>query len=229
MRVIPSIDISKGNAVKRIRGREGTGLLLGDPLKISSELRSIGYSSVHVVDLDAAEGKGDNLALIKSIIAQGFEEISVGGGIRDRQKVTKLIELGVTKVVMSTLPFTDPSLFRQATEGFQDNVLVAIDYCNEEVLIRGWKESALTLRKAIQLVNSFNVRGVMFTYVCNEGTQKGIDRDVEKYLNEIKGEKGYAGGVGSLEDLIKLRDMGFDYAIVGMSLYGGVIRGVKSV
>ncbi|ABP96084.1 MULTISPECIES: 1-(5-phosphoribosyl)-5-((5-phosphoribosylamino)methylideneamino)imidazole-4-carboxamide isomerase [Metallosphaera] len=228
MKVVPSIDISKGMAVKRVRGREGTGLVLGDPLKIAEELRNMGYTSVHLVDLDAAEGKGDNVEVIERVM-KDFSEISVGGGIRDRSRLERFLSSGATKVVMSTLAFTKPDTFRRVVAGYENRVLVSVDYCERKVLIKGWNESAMSFEEAISHVNSLGVRGVIFTYVCNEGTRNGIDPEIGRYVNLVQGEKGYAGGIGSIQDLQELDKMGFHFAIVGMSLYAGVLRGVTSV
>ncbi|MCG3108676.1 Imidazole glycerol phosphate synthase subunit HisF [Metallosphaera sp. J1] len=228
MRVVPSIDISRGMAVKRVRGKDGTGLVLGDPIKIAEELREMGYVSLHLVDLDAAEGKGDNVEVMERVM-RGFSEVSVGGGIRDRSRLERFLSAGATKVVMSTLAFTQPDTFRRVVKGYEDRVLISVDYCDDRVLIRGWNESATSLEEAISHVNSLGVRGVIFTYVCNEGTRRGIDLNVGSYAKLIRGEKGYAGGIGSIQDLRELDRMGFNFAIVGMSLYTGVLRGVISV
>lgn len=212
MKVVPSIDISGGNAVKRIRGKDGTGLVIGNPEVVARGLRSEGYTSLHIVDLDAAEGKGDNISLIERVIRLGFNEVSVGGGVRNRNRLEKLLSMGVTKVVMSTLPFSDPDLFKEVIRDVEDRVLISIDYCDKEVLIRGWSETVLNVDNAVKLVNNFQVRGVIFTYVCNEGTRRGIDPGVRDYVKEVRGERGYAGGIGSVQDLIELNSMGFDFA-----------------
>ncbi|QKQ99534.1 1-(5-phosphoribosyl)-5-((5-phosphoribosylamino)methylideneamino)imidazole-4-carboxamide isomerase [Metallosphaera tengchongensis] len=229
MKVVPSIDISQGKAVKRVKGREGTGLILGDPIKIARELRSFGYDAIHVVDLDAAEGKGDNTSLVVEIVKEGFDHVSVGGGIRTRERLERLISLGVTRVVMSTLPFTMVNDFMKISQGYLDKVMISVDYCGDEVLIKGWKASALSVSKALEIVSSLGVRGVIFTYVCNEGTTMGIDPQVGDYARRVPGERGYAGGIGTFEDLRLLSSMGFDFAIVGMALYTGVLRGVVDV
>ncbi len=93
MKVMPSIDISEGKAVKRVRGLRGSGLVLGDPLKIAKEILDEGYDAVHIVDLDSAEGTGNNEQVIKEICKLGFKWVQVGGGIRSVDKAESLASI----------------------------------------------------------------------------------------------------------------------------------------
>lgn len=227
MKVMPSIDISEGKSVKRVRGLRGSGLVLGDPLKIAKEILDEGYDSVHIVDLDSAEGTGNNEQVIKEICKLGFKWVQVGGGIRSVDKAESLASI-CNAIVLSTLPVTNPKLFDLILERVgKDKVLISIDYDQQGyVLIRGWKEKSNI--KVLDLV-TLDVRGFIFTYVPNEGTKGGIDENVKNYTPLVKGLKEYAGGISSLGDLLKLKSYGFHYGIVGMSFYNGSLRGVKIV
>lgn len=229
MYVVPSIDISEGKAVKRIKGKKGSGIVLGDPVKIAEEIYNEGYEFVHIVDLDAAEGTGENEKIIALIAKIGFKQLEVGGGIRSYEKAMRLISLGVSSVVISSLPFINPLEFEKVAKNIGNYVMASIDYCEEKVLIKGWKEDAGTVNDTLKFLSQYNLKGVIFTYVCKEGTREGIDENVGKYVSQIKGLKGYAGGIGSFNDLIKLKEKGLDFAIVGMSFYTGVLKGVKNV
>jgi phosphoribosylformimino-5-aminoimidazole carboxamide ribotide isomerase len=228
VKVVPSVDISGGKAVKRIKGKRDTGLQLGDPVAVASELRKMGYDSIHVVDLDAAEGIGNNWRHVLDIIKVGFLRVTVGGGIRDRERLNSILKESSTIAVMSTLPFTEPEKFREAVRGVEDRVMISVDYCGDHIFVKGWNEG-VKASVAIDKLNGFKVRGFIFTYVCNEGTKGGIDERIGGWLKLICGEKGYAGGIASTEDLRRLKEMGFDFAIVGMALYIGAIRGVLNV
>lgn len=228
MKVLPSIDLSEGKVVKRIRGVRGTGLIIGDPINVAKEIYDEGYDSVHIVDLDSAEGVKDNEEYIKEICKLGFDWIQVGGGIRDLEKAKRLISYGCSAIIISTLPIINPSEYFKIVENVgEDKVLLSVDYNSEGyVLIKGWKEKGIKVKDFLE---SFKAKGYIFTFVDNEGTKKGIDKNVKAYLDYVKGVKEYAGGVSSLQDLLELKQIGFDYAIVGMSFYNGTLRGIKYV
>lgn len=104
LEVMPSIDISEGIAVKRVKGQRGTGLILGDPFKLAQEAYGDGYDKVHIVDLDAAEGVGSNEDVIRRICREvGFSHVQVGGGIRGIEKARRLLR-DCDYIVVSTLP-----------------------------------------------------------------------------------------------------------------------------
>ncbi len=229
MRVVPSIDISEGKAVKRIRGVRGTGLILGDPVRIAEGIYEEGYDYIHVVDLDAAEGIGSNEDVIRRIASIGFKKVQVGGGIRSLERALRLLRMGVTDIVVSTIVFKDDFEFRRMASEIGDRLFVSIDYRDGYALISGWRERALPLENAISRALAYDIEGIIFTYVSNEGTGRGVDLSIGRYLDRIKGVKGYAGGVGSIDDLYALKRLGFDFVIVGRAFYEGVIRGVKQV
>ncbi|BCU71360.1 1-(5-phosphoribosyl)-5-((5-phosphoribosylamino)methylideneamino)imidazole-4-carboxamide isomerase [Stygiolobus caldivivus] len=226
--IIPSIDISEGKAVKRIRGQRGSGLVLGDPLQIAKSIYNEGYDKVHIVDLDAAEGVGDNEGIIRRICKDvSFAHTQVGGGIRGLDKASRIIN-ECKYVVVSTLPVTDPRKFEEIKEKIgKEKIILSIDYDEQgNVLIKGWKE-----KRDVKVYDmlSFDVYGFIFTYVPKEGTKGGIDEKIGSYTKQINKVKEYAGGVNTIDDLLKLKTLGFDYAIVGMSFYNGRLRGVKVV
>jgi len=227
--IIPSIDISLGKAVKRIRGVKGTGLILGNPIELASKLYNEGYTRIHVVDLDAVEGVGNNEMYIKEISKIGFDWIQVGGGIRDIEKAKRLVSLDVNALIFSTIVFTNFNLFHDIVREIGSNrVMVSIDYDNtKRVLIRGWKEKSMEVIDGIKKVNELELLGIILTYISNEGTTKGIDYNVKDYARLIRGLKEYAGGVSSDADIEYLKNVGFDYIIVGMAFYLNKIRGIN--
>ncbi len=229
MDVVPSIDISQGKAVKRIKGIKGSGLILGDPVKVAEDIYSLGYDFVHIVDLDSAEGTGNNEDKIKEILKIGFSRIEVGGGIRSVEKANKLLSLGVRDVIVSSILFTNKTEFDKMSELFGDKLFFSIDYCEGKVLIKGWKEEAKSVDETLSILENYNIKGVIFTYVCNEGTKMGIDENISKYSARVNKIKGYAGGINNVKDLLKLKESKIDFAIVGMAFYSGNLRGVKNV
>lgn len=228
LKVLPSIDISEGKAVKRIKGKRGTGLVLGNPINIAYKIYEEGYDYLHVVDLDSAEEYGNNEEYIKEICKMGFKWVQVGGGIRDEEKAKRIVSYDCSALVISTLPIKSPDTFKKIlSEIGKEKILLSVDYDSSGyVLIRGWKEKSL---RVMDFILSFESSGYIFTYVENEGTRRGIDSSVRDYVSKIYKTKEYAGGIGSIEDLYKLKEYGFNYAIIGMSYYNGTLRGVKYV
>ncbi len=231
MKVMPSIDLSSGKAVKRVKGVRGSELVITDAIKAAEEFYELGYDSIHVVDLDAADGVGDNEELIRNICKVGFKWIQVGGGVRDKSKASRLISYGADALVISTLFYLNRNSFEELIKTLgSDKVLVAIDYGDDlMVRIKGWKESALSIYEAINLINRYDLLGVIFTYIEFEGSGKGVDSRLRNFLHVVRGIKEYAGGVRDLNDLIYLKSLGVDYVIVGMAMYMGFLKGVKYV
>jgi len=228
IKLLPSIDISEGKAVKRIRGVKGSGLILGNPIDVALKIYNEGYNAVHVVDLDSAEGLGNNEEYIKEICKMGFSWVQVGGGIRSIEKAERLISYGCSAIVITTLAIENPTAYEEIVNKLgKDKVLLSVDYDSSGyILIKGWKERAI---RVLDFIMSFQALGYIFTYVNNEGTKRGIDPQVKNYSLRVNGIKEYAGGIGRIEDLYMLKDYGFNYAIVGMSFYSGNLRGIKYV
>ncbi len=231
MKVLPSIDLSLGRVVKRVRGIRGTGVVVGDAVKVAEELYELGYDSVHVVDLDAAEGLGSNEGLIKDVVKVGFKWVQVGGGIRGISKAIRLLSYGVTAVVVSTMFYTSRNTFEELLRVVGgDKVLVAVDYDNSlTVRVKGWREGGVGVDEALNMVGNYDVLGIILTYIDSEGTEGGVDRRITNFVRRIKGLKEYAGGVSTVDDLLFLKGVGVDYVIVGMAIYRGTLLGVKYV
>lgn len=230
MYVIPSIDISEGHAVKRVRGAKGTGIVLGDPKRVAENIYNEGYRWVHVVDLDAAEGNGDNLEVIGEIIKMGFERVQVGGGVRDKGRAISLLRAGAFAVIISSLFFIEPERGKQLLKEIgEDKVMASLDYDNNFIRVKGWRKEVLPIQEGLEMARSLNVKGYILTYISNEGTGKGIDPSLAHKIKYLNGLLEYAGGIGGLEDLFKLKDTGINGAIVGNAYYSGRIRGVSAV
>lgn len=231
MIVVPSIDVSGGRAVKRIKGVRGSGMVLGNPMEVAYELYSLGYDHIHIVDLDAAEDMGSNEHIIKGIASIGFKWIQVGGGIRNVERASRMLSYGASAIIVSTVFFTDPDRFSEIHRcvGW-DKILVSIDYGSDRnVMIKGWNTMAIDLDSAVKLLKEVRLLGAIFTYISTEGTCMGVDRGIGRYVRAVNGLKEYAGGVATYDDLLFLKNVGFDYVIMGMALYAGHLKGVRIV
>ena len=230
MKVFPSIDISEGRAVKRVRGVKGTGLDLGDPVKWAEFWADEGAKGIHVVDLDGAEaGKPVNVDVINKVIDVAKERglwVQVAGGLREVEHLRLYPKADA--YVIGSKAHREPSFVKEASNAVgADKVIIAIDLKGGKVSVEGWKEEIPAgLKEALDKFEGYNFKGFMYTYVDTEGTMKGPDVEGVKYIRSRFPNKliEYAGGVGSEKDVKALWAAGADVVVIGMALYTGKIK-----
>ncbi len=210
--IIPSIDISGGQAVQLVGG-ERLAIEAGDPIPILERFGLVG--EVAVVDIDAARGEGDNRDLITELCRRG--RVRVGGGIRDLPTALRWLDLGAEKVVIGTA--ATPELLAELPS---DRVVVALDSRDGEVLTHGWRQSTGTgvLERVRQLRGLCG--GFLITFVEREGRMTGTDLDRAAMVIEVASPARVtvAGGITTPAEVAELDGLGAD-AQVGMALYGG--------
>lgn len=226
MRLLPAIDIRGGRTVQLVGGKPGTERVsLPDPLAVALEFLDLGFEELHVIDLDAALGGGDNLALVRQLIARCPVPVQVGGGSRSDDAVRALLAAGAARVIVGTRAVEDPAWLMRMAEEFPGQLVVACDAKGEMVVSRGWTES--TAVGALELLASLDevpLAGVLVTDVSREGRLAGIDTDLFQRLTRGTSHPLLAaGGVTALSDLEELRKAGAAGAVLGMSLYTGAI------
>jgi phosphoribosyl-AMP cyclohydrolase / phosphoribosyl-ATP pyrophosphohydrolase len=210
--IIPSIDISGGQAVQLVGG-ETPAIEAGDPLPILERFGLVG--EVAVVDIDAARGEGDNAEQITELCRRG--RVRVGGGIRDLATARRWLDLGAEKIVIGTA--ATPSLLGELP---RDRVVVALDSRDGEVLTHGWRQGTGTgVLERIQQLRGL-CGGFLITFVEREGQLAGTDIDRAATVIEAASpvRVTIAGGITLPEEVAELDRMGAD-AQVGMALYGG--------
>jgi len=228
LEVIPSVDISRGSCVKRVRGVEGTGLDLGDPVSWALKWEAEGARRLHVVDLDgAAEGRPVNIELIREIIRKVSIPVQVGGGVRGVEVASAYLEAGARWIIIGTAVVEEPEIFDDILGHVgAGRVIAALDYDEHgRVVVRGWKAKTgkMLLDEAARL-DRLGLAALLCTYTPLEGTLGGVDSETMKRLvKHVATPVIYAGGIRSLEDLLALRDAGVYGAVVGMALYRGEI------
>ncbi len=210
--IIPSIDISGGQAVQLVGG-ESLAIEAGDPFPILERFGLVG--EVAVVDIDAARGEGNNQDLITKLCRRG--RVRVGGGIRDVPAALRWLDLGAEKVVIGTA--ATPDLLAELPS---DRVVVALDSRDGEVLTHGWRQGTGTgvLERVRQLRGLCG--GYLITFVEREGRMTGTDLDRAAMVIEVASPARVtvAGGVTTPSEVAELDGLGAD-AQVGMALYGG--------
>jgi len=230
LKVFPSIDVSEGRAVKRVRGERGTGIDLGDPVKWAEFWAAEGAKGIHVVDLDGAEaGRPVNVEVIRRVIDVAKDNglwVQVAGGLRELEHF-KLYPRADAFVIGSKA-HKDPSFLEKVASIIGENkIIVAIDLKGGKVSVEGWREEVPAgLKEALDKFEGLPFKGIAYTYVDTEGTMKGPDLEGVRYIKHRYPNKllEYAGGVGSKEDVLALFEAGADVVIIGMALYTGKVK-----
>jgi len=226
MKVIPAVDIRGGKCVQLVGGKPGTERIeLADALGAARRWQDEGAQMVHLIDLDAALGAGDNEHLIEKIVGGLAVPVQVGGGVRTEEKVSRLFEIGCERVVLGTRAIEDREFLSGVSEAYTDGVVVALDAAGGQVVVRGWQEGSgkdpLLLAKDLERLPIY---GFLYTNVEVEGRMEGVDPGPVKALIGLTNKPVIvSGGVTTMQDLEMLRTIGADAAVVGMAIYTGRI------
>ena len=227
MIVIPAVDLREGACVQLVGGEyDAERVRLEDPVAVAREWSRLGFRRLHVVDLDAATGRGSNAALVEEIVREGgVDAVQVGGGVRDEDAVERLLALGAAAVVVGTRGVEDPDWLAELADRYPGEVVLAADVRERRVVTRGW---ARTLpRNVVDLVEELAglpLAAIMVTAVHKEGQMRGTDLPLMEDVADAATVPVFAsGGVSSLGELRALADRGVAGAILGMALYTGAI------
>ncbi|ABP49786.1 MULTISPECIES: HisA/HisF-related TIM barrel protein [Pyrobaculum] len=219
--IIPSIDIEGGRAVKRVKGQRGIYIYMGDPVELAHKFRRAPL--VHIVDLDGAEAGGPvNTAVIGEVSRILEGRCQLGGGLRSAEAVEAALYL-CRYAVVGSLPFRNWPLFAQIAGKHRERLAVSLDYRAGKILIGGWREEAMSLDAAVELLSRAGpYAAVIVTAVEVEGTGGGVRAEVDvRTLRRLAPRVYYAGGVKNCHDVEQALRLGFDGVIVGYALYAG--------
>jgi phosphoribosylformimino-5-aminoimidazole carboxamide ribotide isomerase len=226
MIAIPAVDLREGACVQLVGGDYAEERVrLGDPAAVARDWARYGFRRLHVVDLDAATGRGSNREMVAELLRETPAEIQVAGGIRSTTQVDELIGAGARAVVVGTRAFEDPDwLARVATE-YPNEILVAADVRDRRIVTHGWTR---TLPREIidvtEELSTLPLAGLLVTAVHREGRMQGADLFLMEDVVESASFPVFAsGGIGSMADLRALAERGVAAAVIGMALYTGAI------
>lgn len=225
--IIPAVDIQQGRAVRLYEGDpDRETVYFAKPLEAARHWAGLGARWLHLVDLDAALGRGENRACIEEIAGAVDARIQVGGGIRDLDGARAWLER-VDRVVLGTVAIARPGVVDELlAEVGPERVAVAVDARAGRVAVRGWTD--LTETSALDLAERVAAQGVtelIYTDVSRDGTMQGVDVDPLRRMREVFPHRLLAGGgVGGDADLETYERLGLDGAVVGRALYEGAIR-----
>lgn len=225
MQLIPAIDLMSGKVVRLSRGNPKTAKVyeqFGNPLQTAQKWQKEGAEKLHIIDLDAALGFGNNLSVITSIVKKVNLPIQLGGGIRSINDVERLLKLGVKQVILGALPFKKPDELIQIVKKFGSQiVIVALDNKNGKIMIEGWKTKInIDIFDSFDQFLNLGIDNFLITSIIRDGTLSGPDLRLLKEINRNPQMKIIAaGGIGKLEDLINLKKIGIEGAVIGKALY----------
>lgn len=233
MQVIPAVDLMGGKCVRLAKGDPTTvKTYFDDPLEPALKFERMGALLIHVVDLDAALGLGDNIDTVKHLASSLKTSIQVGGGVRDLDRTEKLLEAGVARVVFGTKAVSEPELVREAIKQFgRDAVCVSLDARGERPALEGWREEVgRDLWETASRLDRLGASRLIFTDIERDGMLEGVNsQTIEILLRNLRTPLIASGGAGSLEDIRKLRALGVQGVILGKALYEGVIEFSEAV
>jgi len=223
----PAVDLRRGRCVQLVGGRpEEERVSLPDPLAVAADWRRRGFLSLHVVDLDAALGDGDNRAVVRALAGDTDVDLQAGGGVRDEEAVQDLLDAGVRRVVVGTRAVDDPDWLRAVAARHPGRVMVAADVRDGRVLRKGWTEgSGIRLEDFLERLAPIPLGGILCTDVGREGRMEGIDRiSVAAALRASPHPMWVSGGVTTLDELEFLDEHDAAGVVLGMALYTGALN-----
>ena len=226
MIVIPAIDLRGGRAVRLRRGdpSEETAYA-NDPVEVAQRFQEQGARRLHVIDLDAVLGEGDNREAIGAICRAVVVPVQVGGGIRSLEAAAAVFEAGAARAILGTAAAADASFVARAVEEFAERVVVAVDVRGGHLMIDGWREEGPVLESALSGLNEAGAPRYLVTAIARDGTLDGPDLTLYRQVLKLTDRPVIAsGGVRNAEDVWALRDIGCEAAVTGKALYEKTLK-----
>lgn len=226
LELLPAVDVAAGKAVRLTQGEAGSEEDFGHPLQAARDWISQGAEWIHLVDLDAAFGRGDNRAVIAEVVSNSGEvKVELSGGIRDDASLLAALELGAARVNLGTAALEDPDWTSSVIEKFGDQIAVGLDVRGTTLAARGWTKEGGDLLEVLKRLEADGCARYVVTDVTKDGTLRGPNLDLLKLVMDNTDKPVVAsGGISTLqdiEDLVALVPMGLEGAILGKSLYAG--------
>ncbi|MDT4985536.1 MAG: phosphoribosyl isomerase [Pseudonocardiales bacterium] len=223
--LLPAVDVADGAAVRLVQGAAGTETSYGDPLDAALAWQRDGAEWIHLVDLDAAFGRGNNRALLADVVKRLDVAVELSGGIRDDASLDAALATGAARVNLGTAALESPDWVRGAIARHGDKIAVGLDVRGTTLAARGWTEEGGDLWETLARLDADGCARYVLTDVHRDGTLTGPNLSL---LCEVCARTAApvvaSGGVSSLADLraiAALTDQGVEGAIVGKALYAG--------
>jgi phosphoribosylanthranilate isomerase len=223
--LLPAVDVASGQAVRLVQGAAGSETVYGDPLDAALAWQRDGASWVHLVDLDAAFGRGSNAAQLADVVGRLDVDVELSGGIRDDESLRRALATGAARVNIGTAALEDPQWCDRVVGEYGDRVAIGLDVRGHTLSARGWTKDGGDLFEVLERLEKAGCQRYVVTDVHRDGTLTGPNLDL---LREVCARTDRpviaSGGVSTLDDLRALAGLeaeGVEGVIVGKALYAG--------
>ena len=227
MIIFPAIDIYEGKVVRLLKGDYSKMTVYSENVaEKAREIEAEGGEWVHLVDLEGArEGTAPNFRYVEEICKKTKLKVEIGGGIRTDETVEKYINAGVSRIILGTKAATDRDFLKKMTDKFGEKIAVGIDAKEERVAVKGWEEVLdKNIFDFIAELKETGIKNIIVTDIAKDGAMSGINAGLyEKLIKLTAMDITASGGVTSLSDIIRLKEIGVYGAILGRAMYAGNI------
>ena len=225
LELLPAVDVKDGRAVRLVQGELSAETAYGNPLEVALEFQAAGAEWLHLVDLDAAFGLGENSAQLAEVVGMLDIKVELSGGIRDDDSLARALATGCTRVNLGTAALENPDWTSKVIAQHGDRIAVGLDVRGHVLAARGWTKDGGDLFETIERLERDGCARYVLTDVTKDGTLQGPNLTLLKEVCAVTKKPVVAsGGISSLADiaaLIALNGIGVEGAIVGKALYAG--------
>lgn len=225
LELLPAVDVKDARAVRLVQGELSAETAYGNPLDVALEFQSAGAEWIHLVDLDAAFGRGSNAQLLSEVVGRLDIKVELSGGIRDDDSLRRALASGCTRVNLGTAALENPEWTARVINEFGDRIAVGLDVRGHVLAARGWTQEGGDLFETIERLERDGCARYVVTDVTKDGTLKGPNLQLLKEVCAATKKPVVAsGGISSLADIQALKELharGVEGAIVGKALYAG--------
>jgi 1-(5-phosphoribosyl)-5-[(5-phosphoribosylamino)methylideneamino] imidazole-4-carboxamide isomerase/N-(5'phosphoribosyl)anthranilate isomerase len=225
LELLPAVDVKDGRAVRLVQGELDAETAYGNPLEVALEFQAAGAEWLHLVDLDAAFGRGENSALLADVVGKLDIKVELSGGIRDDESLERALATGCVRVNLGTAALENPEWTARVIAQHGDRIAVGLDVRGHVLAARGWTKEGGDLFETIERLERDGCSRYVVTDVTKDGTLKGPNLELLKEVCAVSKKPVVAsGGISSLDDiaaLAALHELGVEGAIVGKALYAG--------
>jgi len=225
LELLPAVDVKDGRAVRLVQGELAAETAYGNPLEVALEFQAAGAEWLHLVDLDAAFGRGENSALLAEVVGKLDIKVELSGGIRDDESLKCALATGCRRVNLGTAALENPEWTAQLIGEYGDRIAVGLDVRGHVLAARGWTKEGGDLFETIERLERDGCARYVVTDVTKDGTLQGPNLELLKEVCAVTRKPVVAsGGISSLDDIAALASLnvtGVEGAIVGKALYAG--------
>ena len=223
--LLPAVDVADGQAVRLVQGAAGSETSYGDPVSAALAWQEAGAEWIHLVDLDAAFGRGSNAPLLAEVVGKLDVAVEMSGGIRDDESLERALATGCQRVNIGTAALEQPEWVRSVIGRYGEKIAVGLDVRGATLAARGWTSEGGDLYSTLSRLDSEGCARYVVTDVLKDGTLRGPNLDLLRDVcSRTSAPVVASGGVSSLDDLralVSLVNVGVEGAIVGKALYAG--------